>query len=83
MGPSVAAAAVADHHRHHLHDVHAGRYWTTLSLRRALLSLMVSLAVTFVIAPAAVSKGVARRDGVFLRTSKVGRPPDHFLRASA
>ena len=47
------------------------RYWTTLSLRRALLSLMVSLAVTFVIARGCI-EGVARRDGVFLRTSKSG-----------
>ncbi len=47
------------------------RYWTTLSFRRALLSLVVSLAVTFVIARGCI-EGVARRDGVFLRTSKSG-----------
>jgi len=45
------------------------RHWTTLSLRRALLSLVVSLAVTFVIARGCI-EGLARRDGVFLRTSK-------------
>jgi hypothetical protein len=47
------------------------RYWTTLSYRRALLSLVISLAVTFVIARGCI-EGVARRDGVFLRTSKAG-----------
>jgi cellulose synthase/poly-beta-1,6-N-acetylglucosamine synthase-like glycosyltransferase len=45
------------------------RHWTTLSFRRALLSLVVSLAVAFVIARGCI-EGVARRDGVFLRTSK-------------
>ena len=47
------------------------RYWTTLSFRRALLSLVISLAVTWVIALGCI-EGVARRDGVFLRTSKAG-----------
>ena len=47
------------------------RHWTTLSYRRALLSLVISLAVTFVIARGCI-EGVARRDGVFLRTSKTG-----------
>ena len=45
------------------------RHWTTLSLRRALGSLVVSLAVTFVIARGCI-EGLARKDGVFLRTSK-------------
>ena len=45
------------------------RHWTTLSPRRAVLSLVISLAVTWVIALACI-EGVARRDGVFLRTSK-------------
>ena len=45
------------------------RHWTTLSFRRAVLSLGVSLAVTFVIARGCI-EGLARRDGVFLRTSK-------------
>ena len=45
------------------------RHWTTLSFRRAVLSLVVSLAVTFVIARGCI-EGLARRDGVFLRTSK-------------
>ena len=47
------------------------RNWTTLSVRRALLSLVISLAVTLVIARGCI-EGVARRDGVFLRTSKAG-----------
>jgi cellulose synthase/poly-beta-1,6-N-acetylglucosamine synthase-like glycosyltransferase len=47
------------------------RHWTTMSFRRALLSLVISLAVTFVIARGCI-EGVARRDGVFLRTSKAG-----------
>ncbi len=47
------------------------RNWTTLSYRRALLSLVISLSVTWVIALACI-EGVARRDGVFLRTSKAG-----------
>ena len=45
------------------------RHWTTLSFRRAVMSLVVSLAVTFVIARGCI-EGLARRDGVFLRTSK-------------
>jgi hypothetical protein len=47
------------------------RHWTTLSYRRALRSLVISLAVTWVIALGCI-EGVARRDGVFLRTSKSG-----------
>jgi len=45
------------------------RHWTTLSVRRAMLSLAVSLAVTVVIARGCI-EGLTRRDGVFLRTSK-------------
>jgi cellulose synthase/poly-beta-1,6-N-acetylglucosamine synthase-like glycosyltransferase len=45
------------------------RFWTTLSYRRALWSLVISLSVAFVIARGCI-EGVARRDGVFLRTSK-------------
>jgi len=47
------------------------RHWTTMSFRRALLSLIISLSVTFVIALGCI-EGIARRDGVFLRTSKSG-----------
>ena len=50
------------------------RNWTTLSYRRAFLSLGISLALTFVIARGCL-EGVARRDGVFLRTSKAGGRP--------
>lgn len=44
-------------------------HWTTLSVRRAVRSLVISLSVTWVIALACI-EGMARRDGVFLRTSK-------------
>jgi len=44
-------------------------HWTALSARRALRSLVISLSVTWVIALACI-EGTARRDGVFLRTSK-------------
>ena len=47
------------------------RLWTTMSYRRALLSLVISLSVTWVIALGCI-EGMARRDGVFLRTSKAG-----------
>jgi cellulose synthase/poly-beta-1,6-N-acetylglucosamine synthase-like glycosyltransferase len=47
------------------------RFWTTLSYRRAFLSLVISLSVAFVIARGCI-EGVARRNGVFLRTSKAG-----------
>jgi cellulose synthase/poly-beta-1,6-N-acetylglucosamine synthase-like glycosyltransferase len=47
------------------------RHWTTMSHRRAFLSLMVSLSASWVTALACV-EGMARRDGVFLRTSKTG-----------
>jgi cellulose synthase/poly-beta-1,6-N-acetylglucosamine synthase-like glycosyltransferase len=45
------------------------RHWTTMSIRRTLLSLVISLSVTWVVALACL-EGVARKDGVFLRTSK-------------
>jgi cellulose synthase/poly-beta-1,6-N-acetylglucosamine synthase-like glycosyltransferase len=45
------------------------RNWTTLSYRRAFMSLVISLSVTWVIARGCI-EGLARRDGVFLRTSK-------------
>jgi cellulose synthase/poly-beta-1,6-N-acetylglucosamine synthase-like glycosyltransferase len=45
------------------------RHWTTLSARRAILSLVISLSVTRVVALACI-EGVTRRDGVFLRTLK-------------
>ena len=46
-------------------------HWTTMSFRRAFLSLVISLSVTWVVALGCI-EGVARRDGVFLRTSKAG-----------
>jgi cellulose synthase/poly-beta-1,6-N-acetylglucosamine synthase-like glycosyltransferase len=45
------------------------RNWSTITYRRALLSLVISLAVAWVIALGCI-EGIARRDGVFLRTSK-------------
>jgi cellulose synthase/poly-beta-1,6-N-acetylglucosamine synthase-like glycosyltransferase len=46
-------------------------HWTTLSYRRAVLSLVISLSVAFVVARGCI-EGMARRDGVFLRTNKSG-----------
>jgi cellulose synthase/poly-beta-1,6-N-acetylglucosamine synthase-like glycosyltransferase len=45
------------------------RLFTTISYRRALLSLVISLAVALVIARGCI-EGLTRRNGVFLRTSK-------------
>jgi len=53
-------------------------HWTTMSFRRALKSLVISLASCLVTARACV-EGLARRDGVFLRTSKTGSG-NHRLR---
>jgi cellulose synthase/poly-beta-1,6-N-acetylglucosamine synthase-like glycosyltransferase len=47
------------------------RLWTTMGFRRAILSLLISLSVTWVIALGCI-EGTIRRDAVFLRTSKVG-----------
>lgn len=47
------------------------RHWTTMSFRRTMLSLLISLSVTWVVALGCI-EGVARRDGVFLRTAKSG-----------
>ncbi len=47
------------------------RYWTTMSRRRALLGLVISLSACWITALACI-EGIARRDGVFLRTSKTG-----------
>ena len=48
------------------------RQWTNMSRRRALLSLVISLASSWTIALACV-QGLARREGVFLRTPKNDR----------
>jgi cellulose synthase/poly-beta-1,6-N-acetylglucosamine synthase-like glycosyltransferase len=45
------------------------RHWTTMSVRRTVLSLVISLSVTWVVALGCI-EGIARRDGVFLRTLK-------------
>ncbi|MGO9584252.1 MAG: glycosyltransferase [Acidimicrobiales bacterium] len=47
------------------------RYWTTMSHRRALLCLVISLSAGWITALACI-EGLARKDGVFLRTSKSG-----------
>jgi len=47
------------------------RHWTTMSRRRTLLSLLISLSVTWIVALGCI-EGIARRDGVFLRTAKKG-----------
>jgi cellulose synthase/poly-beta-1,6-N-acetylglucosamine synthase-like glycosyltransferase len=54
-----------------LANMFALRLWTTMSLRRAMLSLLISLSVSWVIALGCIEGGL-RRDAVFLRTSKVG-----------
>jgi cellulose synthase/poly-beta-1,6-N-acetylglucosamine synthase-like glycosyltransferase len=56
------------------------RYWTTMSHRRALLCLVLSLSASWVTALACI-EGMARRDGVFLRTSKTGSS-HHRLRTA-
>jgi cellulose synthase/poly-beta-1,6-N-acetylglucosamine synthase-like glycosyltransferase len=45
------------------------RHWTTMSIRRTVLSLVISLSVTWVVALGCI-EGMARKDGVFLRTLK-------------
>jgi cellulose synthase/poly-beta-1,6-N-acetylglucosamine synthase-like glycosyltransferase len=47
------------------------RHWTTISMRRALLALLISLSASWITALACIS-GMSRREGVFLRTSKTG-----------
>jgi glycosyltransferase involved in cell wall biosynthesis len=55
-------------------------HWTSISIRRSLLSLVISLSGCRVTALACV-EGMARREGVFLRTPKSG-PGGHELRAA-
>jgi len=56
------------------------RHWTTISRRRALLSLVVSLSASWITALACI-EGMSRREGVFLRTSKTGSS-HHRLRTA-
>ena len=56
------------------------RHWTTISRRRALLSLVISLSASWITALACL-EGMARREGVFLRTSKTGST-NHRLRTA-
>jgi cellulose synthase/poly-beta-1,6-N-acetylglucosamine synthase-like glycosyltransferase len=56
------------------------RHWTTMSRRRALLSLLISLSACWITALACV-QGMSRREGVFLRTSKTGSSHHGLRRA--
>jgi hypothetical protein len=56
------------------------RMWSTISRRRALLCILVSLSASWVTALACL-QGMARREGVFLRTSKTGSS-HHRLRTA-
>jgi hypothetical protein len=47
------------------------RHWTTITRRRAVMSLIVSLSASWITALACI-EGMSRREGVFLRTSKTG-----------
>ncbi len=50
------------------------RHWTTISWRRAGKALVISLSASWITALACI-QGLTHREGVFLRTSKTGRPP--------
>ena len=47
------------------------RQWTTISNRRALLALLISLSASWITALACI-EGLTRREGVFRRTAKAG-----------
>jgi hypothetical protein len=47
------------------------RHWTTISRRRAVMGLAISLSASWVTALACI-QGLTHREGVFLRTSKTG-----------
>jgi cellulose synthase/poly-beta-1,6-N-acetylglucosamine synthase-like glycosyltransferase len=47
------------------------RMWTTISRRRAFMSIVIGLSASWVTALACI-QGLSRREGVFLRTSKTG-----------
>jgi cellulose synthase/poly-beta-1,6-N-acetylglucosamine synthase-like glycosyltransferase len=47
------------------------RYWTTISWRRALKGIVISLSASWITALACI-QGMTRKEGVFLRTSKTG-----------
>jgi cellulose synthase/poly-beta-1,6-N-acetylglucosamine synthase-like glycosyltransferase len=53
-------------------------YWTTISWRRALKGIVISLSASWITALACI-QGLTRREGVFLRTSKTGSV-EHRLR---
>ena len=47
------------------------RHWTTISRRRAVMGLVISLSASWITALACI-QGLTHREGVFLRTSKTG-----------
>jgi cellulose synthase/poly-beta-1,6-N-acetylglucosamine synthase-like glycosyltransferase len=56
------------------------RHWTAISRRRAVKSLVISLSASWITALACI-QGLAHREGVFLRTSKVGSDRHPLRRA--
>jgi cellulose synthase/poly-beta-1,6-N-acetylglucosamine synthase-like glycosyltransferase len=56
------------------------RHWTTISWRRALKGLVISLSASWITA-LAVIQGLTHREGVFLRTSKTGSTHRRFRTA--
>jgi cellulose synthase/poly-beta-1,6-N-acetylglucosamine synthase-like glycosyltransferase len=56
------------------------RHWTTISWRRALLALVISLSASWITALACI-QGLTHREGVFLRTSKTGSSHRRFRTA--
>ena len=58
------------------------RHWTTMSYRRALLSLVISLAVAWVVALGCI-EGIARRERGLPAHRQGGRPAHHLHRDAA
>jgi cellulose synthase/poly-beta-1,6-N-acetylglucosamine synthase-like glycosyltransferase len=56
------------------------RHWTPISRRRAILGVIISLSASFITAKACV-EGMARREGIFRRTSKTGSSGHRLLAA--
>jgi cellulose synthase/poly-beta-1,6-N-acetylglucosamine synthase-like glycosyltransferase len=56
------------------------RHWTSISRRRAVKSLIISLSASWITALACI-QGLAHREGVFLRTAKVGSDRHPLRRA--
>jgi cellulose synthase/poly-beta-1,6-N-acetylglucosamine synthase-like glycosyltransferase len=56
------------------------RHWTPISRRRAVLGVVISLSASFITARACI-EGMARREGIFRRTSKTGSSGHRMLAA--